>query len=170
MTTRYTVERMRDVLHYDPETGSFTWKKRIWTHCAIGRVAGTVTWTGHIHIGLDGYYCNAHQMAWAYMTGEWPLLEVDHKNCLKTDNRFDNLRLATDQQQSANRGASKNNQLGIKGVRIAHANVNKAVRYRARIRVNNKLIHLGYYSTPEVASAAYHEAAVNYFGEFARSA
>lgn len=170
MTTRYTIERMREVLYYDPNTGLFTWKKRLGTHCAIGRVAGTVCWTGHIHIGLDGHYCNAHQMAWAYMTGEWASLEVDHRNCVKTDNRWENLRLATDQQQVANRGASKNNILGVKGVGISSRRVRKPQRYRARIRVNGRLIHLGYYSTPERASAAYHEAAVEAFGEFARSA
>lgn len=169
MSKRYTIERMREVLHYDPDTGLFTWIKRIGTHAAVGRIAGTVTADGHVHIGIDRHYCQAHIMAWAYMTGEWPLLEVDHRNCVKTDNRFDNLRLATDQQQTANRGASRNNLLGVKGV-CAQRRVRKPCRYRARIRVNNQLIHLGYYSTPEQASAAYYEAAVKYFGEFARSA
>jgi AP2 domain/HNH endonuclease len=91
-------------------------------------------------------------------------IHVDHINLNKLDNRKCNLRLATRAQNSQNRPVLKNNLLGIKGVRLYE----RTGRFVARIRVCGKLLHLGYFNTPEEASDAYWRAAQNYFGEFAR--
>lgn len=88
---------------------------------------------------------------------------VDHINRDTLDNRRQNLRLATKKQNSRNRGLSRNNTSGYKGVSF-----NKRDKvYAAKIRVDNKLINLGNYKNILDAAKAYNEAATKYFGEFA---
>ncbi len=165
-----TVERLREVLDYDATTGVFTWRVRLSSNATSGSVAGTIYANGRRYITIERKRHFASRLAWLYVHGEWPDGQVDHRNRERDDNSFDNLRLATSQQNMANRGVSKRNRLGVKGVGISTLRVRSPQRYRARIRVNDKLIHLGYFSTPTEASAAYGAAAREHFGEFARSA
>jgi hypothetical protein len=91
--------------------------------------------------------------------------QVDHVDGDKLDNRRANLRLATNQQNQANVSRQSNNTTGFKGVHF-HKGHGK---YMARIGVSYKRIHLGYFDTAEQANKAYQQAAIKYFGEFARS-
>ena len=84
---------------------------------------------------------------------------VDHKNGNVLDNRKCNLRICTISQNGANRGKQKNNKSGYKGV----INICKAV-----IRVKGERIELGFFKNAEEAAKAYNEAAIKYFGEFAK--
>lgn len=86
---------------------------------------------------------------------------IDHINNNPLDNRRVNLRLVTSQQNSFNRGPQRKNSLGGNGV---HARYGK---YRAVIRVDRKLIHLGIFKTIKEAAAAYNGAARIHFGEHA---
>lgn len=88
---------------------------------------------------------------------------VDHINGDGLDNRRKNLRLATTQQNRGN-ATSHSNATGYKGVSWHK----QGKKYQAKIKVNNKTIYLGLHKTAEEAHAAYCEAAVKYFGEFAR--
>lgn len=91
-------------------------------------------------------------------------LEIDHKDGDGLNNQRSNLRIATHQQNCGNRRISKNNTSGFKGVRkYRHYN-----KYVARIRVNYRAIHLGYFDDPISAAIAYNRAAKHHFGEFAR--
>lgn len=87
---------------------------------------------------------------------------VDHINGNIHDNRKENLRFVTKQQNTTNRSIHKNNKTGFKGVTIARK------KYRARIRLYGTVIHLGVYETPEQAHAAYCEASKKYHGEYGR--
>lgn len=89
-------------------------------------------------------------------------LTVDHINLNGLDNRRENLRLATRTQQNANTRGQRRNKTHLKGV------FKERNTYRARITVNNERIHLGFYKNPVDAARAYNEAALRYFGEFAR--
>lgn len=89
--------------------------------------------------------------------------EVDHKDRDGLNNTDDNLRLATESQNQANRTALKNNRCGFKGV-VYYARRNV---YRARIKMLGKTHHLGYFKTPEEAARAYDAKARELFGEFA---
>lgn len=89
---------------------------------------------------------------------------VDHINGDTLDNRKSNLRICTVTENSRNSRKSKSNTTGYKGVHYYKARNN----YSARIRVDGKDIHLGYFKTPEEAHVAYSTAANIYFGEFAR--
>lgn len=89
--------------------------------------------------------------------------QVDHINGDSSDNRLENLRLATNTQNARNRGKSKHNTSGYKGV-FWHKATNK---WTAQIGVDRKRIYLGIFDTPELAHRAYCEAAKVYHGEFA---
>lgn len=90
---------------------------------------------------------------------------VDHINGNPLDNCKENLRLCTHQQNMHNqKSAHKNNKLGIKGVRWYR----NAKKFRARITINGKVIHLGYFNVMGDADSAYRKAEEKYFGEFAR--
>lgn len=90
---------------------------------------------------------------------------VDHINGNPLDNRKVNLRLATRQQNQFNRRHQKNNKLGVKGVCWCR----RAKKYRSTIKLNRKVIHLGYFPSLEEADKAYRDAEVKYFGSFARN-
>lgn len=86
---------------------------------------------------------------------------VDHKNHNTLDNRKENLRKSTHQQNCFNTRKHKD------AVHSKYKGVTKQRRWRARIRHNYKLIHLGYFNTEEEAALAYNEKAKQLFGEFA---
>lgn len=151
-----TAERLRSLVSYDKETGLFTWLKS-------GAVAGWLENTGYIRIKIYGRSFVAHRLAWLWMMGEWPEERIDHRDLDYSNNRWDNLRPATNSLNSANRSVMSNNELGIKGVR--HHECGKFV---ARICVNGKPRYLGLFDNPDDARAKYSSEAIAAFGEFAR--
>jgi hypothetical protein len=155
--TSLTAERLREVLHYEPETGVFTWRLRRGCR-AKGSIAGATHHSGYWRIRVDEVLYNAHRLAWLYMTGEWPAEELDHINRDNADNRWANLREATRSQNGAN--TIRPNPSGFRGVKKIRG------RWRATIMVQKRGIFLGYYSTPEEAHAAYTNAARTYFGNY----
>lgn len=92
-------------------------------------------------------------------------LRCDHKNENKLDNRKSNLRICTHGQNLQNRNKPINNISGYKGVDFSK-NLKK---YRARICINYKIIHLGYFKTAKEAGISYNKAAKKLHGEFANT-
>jgi hypothetical protein len=159
-----TQVRLKELLHYDPETGKWTWLvTRGAAH--IGDVVSCKDARGYIQFNVEGKLRKAARLAWFYMTGEWPPDEIDHKDRNRLNNRWDNLRLATHSQNMANRNVSSNNLIGIKGVMAVRSMKSKP--FRARVLIDGKSKHLGYFATSELANAAYMKAASEYHGEFA---
>jgi hypothetical protein len=157
--------RLREVLHYNPETGIFTWLISTSNRVRAGDVAGCVhKASGYLRIKLDGRNYKAHRLAFLFMTGIWAPHQIDHSNLVKTDNRWVNLRMATGSQNSANTCAGANNKSGYKGVSWYKRNH----KWLAQIQINGKCIFLGYRDTKDEAAALYAEAAEKYHGEFAR--
>lgn len=159
-----TQARLKELLHYDPETGVFTWLVNL--QGRYGR-AGTVAGCQHrqyIKINVDAVRYYAHDLAWLYVQGEWPLLRLDHRDGVGTHNWIENLRPATQSQNIANSKLSKANSCGLKGVQWRK----DRSRWRSHITVSGKRIYLGMFTTKEEAHAAYCVAAVKHFGEFAR--
>ena len=92
-----------------------------------------------------------------------PKIQVDHINGNKLDNRKENLRLATPQQNSSNIGIRKNNKSGYKGVCWSK----RDKKWIASIYKNNKKQYLGCFDDIVEAVRAYDRAALELFGEFA---
>lgn len=157
-----TVERLRECLSYDSETGIFVWKKLSGRRSKLGTRAGSFnTSIGYRVIGIDGRRHYEHRIAWILMTGKWPNSDIDHINCDKSDNRWVNLREATMAQNIANIGSWRHNTSGLKGAHWSKA----AQRWSSRIGGR----HLGLFDTKEEAHAAYVTAAEEKFGQFART-
>jgi hypothetical protein len=96
---------------------------------------------------------------------------VDHINGNPLDNRKENLRICTNQQNGMNRGKQNNNTSGYKGVRYVKKKKNMINEYSkpwgAEIMHNQKRVFFGYYKTKEEAARAYDKKAIELFGEFA---
>lgn len=171
-----TAEILRQLLDYDPVTGGFIWLRRFetdryvktWNARFSGKVAGRISVNGYREIVISGVLHRANRLAWLYMTGQWPTLNVDHENTDKADNRWVNLREATVAQNAWNVSSRKKNSLGLSGVAY-HQNC-RSRPYSSRLTVNGGIICLGYFATAEAAHAAYVDAIARYHGEFARAA
>jgi hypothetical protein len=147
---------VRELFDYDASTGELRWR----AGRNAGAVAGAITNHGHRKVNLGKQYY-VHRLVWLWVYGEWPVTDIDHINLDAADNRLANLRLATPSQNLANqRGWRK----GLKGIWRNHKG------WAAEIKKDGKKTYLGTYPTPELAHAAYYEAAKSMFGEFARRA
>jgi hypothetical protein len=110
-----TQDRLKEVLDYDPATGVFTWIKPR-NGVTVGDEAGGLSKDGYRHLCLDKKQWKSHRLAWLYVHGEWPKGEIDHINRVRDDNRMENLRVVTPQQNKMNHGGHKRNRSGITGV------------------------------------------------------
>lgn len=169
MTPRLTHNRLVDVLEYDPQSGTFYWKKRTSNRIKVGNVAGRSHILGYRQIGIDGETFWEHRLAIFYVTGAWPKEDVDHINGNPRDNRFENLRCATHQQNIHNARGWSNATSKFKGVSRC-SDGKRRKRWLAQIKHNGKWRYLGRYHTEEEAGRAYDAAATEVYGEFARKA
>lgn len=160
-----SAEYVRSALHYDPETGAFTWMLRplehfpnkrtwrAWNARFAGRPTGTDNGQGYISIRLNSLTFKGHRIAWLWMTGAHPVGEIDHINQQPGDNRFENLR---DVCRAANQQNQRHAQRSNVSTGLLGAYADKATgRFRAAIRANGQQHYLGQFDTAEAAHAAY---------------
>jgi hypothetical protein len=155
-----------ELLIYNPETGKFFWRKPPNKKIAAGAKAGTAHAAGYVNIGIKKSKYLAHRVAWV-MSGQMLSNDdqIDHINGNRSDNRIDNLRLSSHDQNCMNSKARRHNFSKIKG---AHFDKRRK-KFRARIRVGKNEIWLGYFATAEEAHAAYCRAAKELHGPYART-
>ncbi|ARP90310.1 hypothetical protein CAL14_08440 [Bordetella genomosp. 9] len=164
-TLTLTLSRLREVLAYDPGTGLFTWVSRSSSRSPAGNTAGCLAPNGYVQIRIDGVLYQAHRLAWFYVTGEWPTSLLDHIDLNRANNRWTNLRTASPSQNSANSPMRRHNSTGFKGVTLNR----KVGKYRARITVEHREHHLGFFDTASQAYEAYRNASLKFHGEFGRA-
>lgn len=114
-----TQKRLKELLHYDPYTGVFTWvaKSSIQSRIKIGDVAGGVDKSnGYVKVRVDGKKYKAHRLAFLYMTGNWPSDQVDHIDHVRSNNAWANLREATFEVNGRNASLRSNNSSGHNGI------------------------------------------------------
>ena len=154
-----TAEEMRSVIAYNPENGEMTWLGRNKTGFKVGRIHPE----GYITFEYKGFKLKTHRVAWLIVTGLWPEHQIDHKNGIRHDNRWCNLRQATSSQNASNSAKSRPNSTGFRGVFKGRPG-----KWSAKIGVARKKIHLGTFNSVEDAHRAYVDAAIQYHGQFAR--
>lgn len=164
-----TVERLKDLLSYDPATGCFAWRQTLGRHIVQGRAAGSVHQSRgklYLRIKIEGRKYMAHRLAWLFVHGVWPEAEIDHRNCNGLDNAIDNLREATRGENCWNAVRKVTNTSGVKGVYFD----DRLGKWRARVMAGRKNFDVGCFATVERAAAARTDVMTALHGAFARAA
>lgn len=159
-----TAEVLRAIVTYEPDTGVFRWNIRPGQSVHAGQIACNRRADGYLAMQYQNRLYKAHRLAWLYMTGAWPIETVDHINRDTADNRWDNLRLASRAQQTANR--KTRSKTGFKGVAFCPQKGAKPYRAVFYHRAGQRE-HLGYFASAADAAAAYAQRALLRHGEFA---
>lgn len=136
--TGLTAEYVRSLVSYDKETGEMRWLTEKSKKTKIGDIAGYQQKSGYMALKIDGRHYLQHRLAWLIETGEWPPIYIDHINNSKRDNRWENLRLADESQNSINVSLSRRSKTGVKHVSPAKggmfiASVGKDMKYHQKI-------------------------------------
>jgi hypothetical protein len=177
MRKRHTLpdqEALLERFDYNPETGAILWRVRprwhfstikhgeAWNAKFSGTNAGTLLNTGYVSVGIERKLIQAHRVIYKMMTGEEPPAHLDHVNRDRVDNRWCNIRPATEIANHHNVSIRKDNTTGFKGVSYKP----KLGKFLARIQANGRRIEIGYFLTAQEAHFAYCAAAKQLFGEF----
>lgn len=161
--SQISIETLRALLDYNPETGDLTWKPRpvsmfkaprdaaAWNARYAGRPAlTTINGCGYLTGGIFDRQRLAHRVAWAICHGEWPVDQIDHQNGDRTDNRISNLRVVSHSENGRNQKRPRTNTSGVIGVSWSLS----AGKWRALITADGARKHLGYFADFYAAVAA----------------
>src|SRR5579859_1481765 len=141
--TVVTVERLREVLSYDPDTGEWRWLVSTGARVKVGAVAGGMNGDNYRVISIDGISYRSARLAWLYMKGEWPTHEIDHEDRNRSNDRWLNLREKTSSEQKRNQRRRIDNSSGYRGVSLHKP----TGRWRARVTVSGKEYCSAYFAT-----------------------
>ena len=106
-----------------------------------------------------------HRLIMDVVDQDWRICQVDHIHGRESryDNRKSNLRIVTVSQNGMNKGLQSNNTSGVRGVNWDK----QRQKWRVRIKINGKEIHLGYFTKLDDAIKVRENAERKYFGEYA---
>lgn len=164
------IQRLKELLDYNPETGELLWKPRALSHFSDeghwktwntrfgSTVAGGIYANGYRAVSFSGMRYYAHRIAWAMHTGEWPSDQIDHINQKRDDNRISNLRQVTNHENTKNKVRLKRNTSGVTGVDWDK----RKGKWRAQIKHNKRGIFLGYFADFDEATAVRKAAEVKF--------
>jgi len=168
-------ELLRQLLRYDPQTGTLFWLPRPVEMFESLRVANM--WKakfenkpalnapnkkGYLCGTLMGVHAKSHRIIWAMQTGKWPD-QVDHIDGNRANNKFSNLREATREQNSKNRSSQKGSASKYLGV----SRSSDRKRWSAEIHASGRKIFIGRFFSEDEAARAYDAAARIHHREFA---
>lgn len=146
-----TVERVHELLDYNPTTGILTWRGGGFRgHRQPGVAVGSMSSNGYLCFQIDRKKYTVHRFVWFWWYGEWPSVDIDHIDGNRTNNRIANLRTATRTVNCQNRRATSRNSTGLLG-----ASLDRRGKYVAQIASDGRTYNLGRYETAEEAHAAY---------------
>lgn len=156
-------EILKEIFEYNPTTGDFVYiKDPTGGPKRIGSIAGTtvcsISGKHYRKIKIKGRSYFTHRLAWLYMTGNYPALDIDHIDGNGMNNSFSNLREVTPLENARNMRVMENNTSGFTGVHWHKA----ANKWMSTIRIKKELIHLGYFSILEDAINARKDANIKY--------
>lgn len=163
VSTGLTLERLQEVLRYNPKTGKLYWLVNSGNGTKAENEAGCLSRFGYIQIKIDGKIYKAHRLAFALFYKKWPKCHIDHRDCNRSNNIITNLRESDSTGNNYNRSISPSNTSGVKGVGW-HKRMQK---WRAQIRINGKKTDLGYFDNIIDAEICVRKARELHHGEFA---
>jgi hypothetical protein len=151
-----SIERLRELVDYNPETGEmFAKTGGGYRGCyKAGRKFSFIDHRGYVTGTLDGVRFYMHRVAYALGHGVEPSKYIDHINGNPSDNRLCNLRDVDGKLNSQNRrkAPSNNKSSGLLGVTYSPGEN----RFRAAIKpTHGKRIHLGCFGSAKEAHEAY---------------
>lgn len=163
--TAISVAYIRERLIYRSSTGELIWKRHPdqplqWNARYANTVAGTICKGARMVSIRKRPFISSH-VIWALVTGEWPAAEIDHIDHNPLNNRWNNLRAATSQQNKFNTRTKRLSKSGFKWVRRAGS------RWHGEIRVNGHKTFVGSFDSPEDAHAACYRLACEHHKQFA---
>ncbi len=146
---------------YDADTGVLRWKLSIGNRIKVGMKCGSVDGKGSLRLQIYGRTYGAHQIVFAIYNGRWPSAQIDHIDRNKLNNQIENLREATNAENSRNRTNART--LKYRGVSLHKGDG----LYHARIMVDGHALFLGRFHDSMIAAHEYNKAAIIHHGEFA---
>ena len=142
-----TQTKLKEILHYEPLTGIWTWLKPVAKIVKKGDKAGSLCkYSKYINIKIQYNTYRAHRLAYLYMTGNIPE-QIDHKDGIRHNNKWLNLKPANFDINAKNKALYKSSTSGITGVRYRK----KDKIWVANIGLNKKRMHLGSFKNKQDA-------------------
>ena len=149
--------------HLEYLDGKLFWKNRWGVQSHLnGKEAGGYDKDGYRRLRLNGHLMFTHRVIYFMHHGVWPE-QIDHINRIKDDNRIENLRGCTSSQ-------NRMNVINKKNESVYGKNIDKRKRdgrYRVRLNVSGKQMHVGDFEDLELAQLVASEARKKYYGEWA---
>jgi len=148
LSNKPSYEYIDSILLYNE--GNLFWKYRedrnkTWNTRFSGKIAGSINKPNKNKdyyrkvVNIDGQMIKVHHIVWLLNTGDWPTMEIDHKDRNSLNNNFNNLELSNRSLQSRNSRIRKDNNSGSRGVSF----MSREKKYKAEIMVDKKLKYLG---------------------------
>jgi hypothetical protein len=159
MPNNLTIERLKELFHYDPETGWFT-NLHSRGRAKAGERAGSVIHCGYRRIIIDYEKHYEHRLAWLYVYGEWPD-EIDHLDGHCDNNAITNLRSCNRSQNNWN-AKRLTGQSGLRGAYLDERNL----QWYSKIQIGGQQKFLGNFNSAEEAHQAFEAAARDSHGDF----
>jgi hypothetical protein len=148
---------------FDYVDGKLFWKVANSPRIKVGQEAGYLRKDGYRYVQIDCKGYRSHRLIFLLHNGYLPT-EIDHVDGDLTNNKINNLREATRDQNMFNTKTPRHNTSGIKGVSWYKA----TGKWSVHIGVNNKKLFFGRYKDLELAELVAIEARNKYHGQFAR--
>lgn len=145
-----TQDYLKSILHYDKNTGMFTWIKSSNRKIRLGVEAGWMdSSSGYKRMKLLGKTYLQHRLAWLYSYGTWPSKEIDHIDGDVLNNSLTNLRDVYHYENMKNKK-------GHRGGRLFGCYFDKVNnKWKAQLIFNKKRIFIGRYDLEKTAHEAY---------------
>lgn len=157
-----TQKKLKEILHYDSNSGLFIWKIRAAKRIKPGDIAGCLfesqSKKKYIRITISGKRYFVHNLAWLYVHGHFPDNEIDHADGNGTNNKIKNLSDVVRLENGKNKRLSVNNKSGHVGVHW-HC---RDKRWQAYIMVNKKSLYLGTFTDKNKAIEVRKAASIKY--------
>ncbi|KRR22171.1 hypothetical protein CQ13_30030 [Bradyrhizobium retamae] len=151
-------------IRFEYRDGELYWKKPTVWGVKVGDKAGTLRKDGYVQVSIHKQLYLLHTLVWLWFTGEY-VLDLDHADTNKSNNRYENLREAGKSRNMFNVARTKRNTSGYKGVSYCK----QTGKWLAAICAYKKRKNLGRFDTALLAAQAYAVAAAELHLEYART-